>query len=372
MATSQGTFISIAESLSYQKLKSLKPLVKSDEVSFASIFNAVKPELAQVGEDLVNVHKVIISDIGSELEQMKMLENKLQDSSRKLKHLYSKNSRLREKNNKFSNGSKHFQLIGESCEEIDKRLSSISQISECILQSFITIDNKFPNSQKLLVDDMINERHYPTLFALLKTKFPDQLSKVEESHTYDNEMVNLTDESVIEPTLDDTDRKSEGIEINEDPQGNTILAFSQNESNYISEPLSQATLEIEHDKLTIDTPDENIESTDDHTITNNPKTELEDNDVSNAGENALKMNGSVNKQDASHIHNNSSQYFMSKEINKIVYSPIPIPITHSITLPSFKKPSRASTLTSFENISASDIVSDHLSNQDNSQPKNEN
>lgn len=328
-------FVTIEGSTSYDKLKAMPSFVRSQDVLLDSLFSSVKTELNQVLEDLQFVHKVIESDIRSETAQMSKLDERLRGSAKKINHIYMKNLRFRHKYGTSTHGSKRFQLTKDNIEELDERIGNISTVKEQILNKFIDVDMKLRKNQRLLLSDSINERHYPIIFALLKKRHPTLL----DPHTPEEINPNETNIDYIEGLGhidlqgDEPDCPVEGIEGEYSDIQNTA-----NEINNNFNIITDDTL----------TANENVNMyRDNDDIVISP---IILNDVDN--ENNASLSSTISST------NIQTSTFTVRDRNRIKTS-----LSSPFVLGSFKKPSSAKTLATMENISASNITSAHLSNQ---------
>lgn len=436
-------FETIEGSQSYTKLKTLPPFVKSQDVLFNSIFTHVKEEMDNVSKDMKYVHKIIQSDIKNESEQMTKLDEKLRNSAKRINHIFLKNQRFREKYGNNSYGSKKFQVLKDNVDTLEEKIESIKSIGDQILNHFIETDCKLRENHRLLRPDIINERHYPTIFALLKEKHPGLFgrsepkdenlesfkslpeadtrpgSPVDNVESEHNSLVKEEQSSKVINT--DTNNMILGQDLIGNENENEIVDNNRmlnNENTNSKETSDDENNKIEHHnqeeneskELTIRNP-ENDENDDDET--GNDKNALNENskdllckvssienleedghlhndkmgDTSgtNLGENLIK--GAMNDNNESNAElgvdtplyptepnndeSNENESIISSvtsskesetsvlktaEMNKIKTS-----LANPFTLRSFKKPSKAQTLTTMKNISASDITSSNIS-----------
>lgn len=439
-------FETIEGSQPYTKLKTLPPFVKSQDVLFESIFNHVREEMNNVANDMKYVHKIIQSDIKNETEQMTKLDEKLRNSAKRINHIFLKNQRFRDKYGNNSFGSKKFQILKDNVDILNDKIDKIESIGDQILNHFIETDSKLRENHRLLRPDIINERHYPIIFALLKEKHPELFGSTEPGEITEN-MENAVHVAVrLESSVDNLESEH-GSMVNEeqspkivntdtnkmttesdlisneteddqeifDEENTNNELISNNESNNIhpdkqeerelrepttnkienhdnEEDLDVPTNEIENSKTDINessddnlskvTPIDNLEG-DEISDSNKIKDILDTNWNSNVIEDSTNENNEGNSEPGvdtplcpTESNNNESienatitssstssresktSVLTTADLNKIKTS-----LANPFTLRSFKKPSKAQTLTTMENISASDITNSNVSGE---------
>ncbi|KAG0668072.1 Vac8p binding [Maudiozyma exigua] len=416
-------FETIEGSQSYTKLKTLLPFVRTQDVLFVSIFAHVKEEMNNVTDDLKYVHKVIQSDIKNETEQMTKLEEKLRNSAKRINHIFIKNQRFRDKYGSNAYGSKKFQILKENVDILEEKFDSIETIGDQILNYFIEIDSKLWKNHRLLRPDVINERHYPIIFALLKEKHPEVFQQAEQTGKNLEDIDNLT-ETEIRPqnSLDNIELEHNSIvngeitskststgastlnreqnDIGNDSESNkdavniesdNDIDISDHERNDLKDsyhdedPLRQATTDDKktdtkqndknclnenlNDPLGKDVPIYNSED-DTHFNGNDNEGTVNNNDANELG---LGVNSPISPTISNENESHENEILISSaasskesktsvlttaDVNKIKTS-----LANPFTLRSFKKPSKAQTLTVMENVSASDITSPNISGE---------
>ncbi|SMN19999.1 similar to Saccharomyces cerevisiae YEL005C VAB2 Protein with a potential role in vacuolar function, as suggested by its ability to bind Vac8p [Maudiozyma saulgeensis] len=328
-------FVTIEGSTSYDKLKALPPFVKSQNVLLESLFTSVKTELSQVSEDMQSVHKIIESDIKSETEQMTKLDERLRDSAKKINHIYMKNLRFRNKYGTSTHGSKRFQMTKDNVIELEERIGHINKVKDEILNKFIEVDRKLRKNQRLLLPDSINERHYPTLFTLLKKQYPTLFECTPEEIKQDKGDTNYIEAlGRIDLHRDVPNYPHHDIEREHSDIPNISTESNTNYNSCIgdTEPKNDNIMAYT-DLGDIDIPD------------------VKSNDITNKNDSIL--DNTISSKES------STSMLTVKDRDRIKVS-----LSNPFVLGSFKKPSSAKTLTTTKNISASDITSAHLSNQD--------
>ena len=383
-------FTPIEDSASYLEFKSLPPFVKSEKVLPRSIFNEVKAELSQVKADLMGVHSIILQDIHNETEQMTMLDRKLHDSCKKINHMYMKNLRFRDKYGTCAGGSRQLQVAKEGVSEVSGHINTIDIVVDEIVKKFVSIDNKLPKSQRLIIEDSINERHYPTLFKLLRERCPEKFvaEQVDQAAVSDEhnepaiaqpDLEQETEQSPLpSETLHNTDAEEEveQASVTSEPhqeldvvQSSTnvpeIDGNDEGEINSVKETNSaQDNSDVVERSSEDDVPPNDVHtsgnSAQDSDVKDEQSDDISDTDLNDNASSIAKDIKANTQHDISHSQVSIETSTPSTNIRKFVG----VPIASSFTLRSFKKPLKPSTLTTLENISGTDITSSHLSDED--------
>ncbi|CCF60670.1 hypothetical protein KAFR_0L00630 [Kazachstania africana CBS 2517] len=171
-------FTLISKCSAYEELIKIKALPGSSEATLASIFDKVKKEFNDVKADLLNIEKVIKSDIAAEIKQAEALESKSKSSDRKVRNSYKKLIKVRSRAYDTEGNLRALLEQKRGVLQISNEVDNINELLKKILVDIDEIDSNLPVTDQLFNANSINREHYPLLFKLLSQAHPEKFEQI--------------------------------------------------------------------------------------------------------------------------------------------------------------------------------------------------
>ncbi|EDO15991.1 hypothetical protein Kpol_499p19 [Vanderwaltozyma polyspora DSM 70294] len=166
-------FQNIEHSYAFKELSKLPSIVSSKQLRTNSIFEAVKPELKNVQNDIQMFYSVIEREINSEISQIDLVETELKKSLKNVNKSYAKI--MKRRTILSSNGkNKNLAIVDDFNKEVDGLESLITGLKETVhdmIDDLVTADSQLKSNNKSVTKEEINSQHYPLLFEILQKDY---------------------------------------------------------------------------------------------------------------------------------------------------------------------------------------------------------